>query len=51
MVLWFHLYKVQEKAELIYGDERQSTGYLWGRVDWKGHEEACDLLKSFQILI
>lgn len=30
MDVWLHFYKIQEQAELNYGDRDQNSVYLWG---------------------
>lgn len=34
---WFHLYKVQEQAKVIYGDKSQSSGGNKGILNEKGY--------------
>lgn len=54
LIVWNHLYEVQEHTKLIYGDWNQKMVGSWDRVDylknWKGAQRNfCGLMKMFSI--
>jgi len=36
--MWFHFYKIQEQAKLIYGDRGQNSVYFWEIITRKGNK-------------
>lgn len=38
----FHLHEVQEQAKLMGDDRNQNSGYFWGALTEKGHENLQD---------
>lgn len=51
MDVWLHFYKIQEQAELSYGDRDQNSVYLWGILTRRRNKGPSGELAVFCVLI